>query len=181
MNIPHCILLLARNGDEKGVKGRTLFQKRMFFLAELLEEEIGFRAHYYGPYSSAVATDLDRMVMTGFLSEETKIIAPSGNPFEDVRCYTYRLTEDGKAVVESWTSEMERVETVLKKLERHPIWNDLKRLVIAAKLQYLRKVSAEELTWEDLTQKAQEYRWEITEEDIETSLQFLKDIGLLKR
>lgn len=179
MNVAHCIILLAASGREKGIQGRTLLQKRMFFLSQLLNENMEFHAHYYGPYSSTVATDLDRMVMAGFLSEEAAIIASNGNPFEDVRRYTYRLTEDGERLQQHLSPEMKEAEETLEQLEKQPVWNNPRHLIIAAKLYFLLKETNAASSWPDLVSKAQELGWEISEEDISQAEQFLKAMGLL--
>ena len=68
-------LAVKRSEDDtasKAVQGRTLLQKRIYFLSVLANEDFGFRPHYYGPYSSHVSTSLSALVEAD-LVEETRI------------------------------------------------------------------------------------------------------------
>lgn len=185
MNIPHSILLIADAEGEQGVKGRTLLQKRIYFLAELLNEETGFRAHYYGPFSSDVATDLDRMVMFGFLSEESRMMTAGANPQEGPRFYTYRLTEQGKEVVDSIKNdpanqESMRVIKMLELLGKEDAWNDPNTLIVAAKLLFVQTDTPEALNDEKLVEKAKEYGWKIKKSDMKGAKEFLGKIDSYK-
>ena len=55
MHIQDLILLVIGSEEENGLRGRTLLQKKIYFLSELKGVNHGFRPHYYGPYSSLVA------------------------------------------------------------------------------------------------------------------------------
>ena len=42
------LLLVVKEAGENGLKGRTLLQKKVYFLSELMNIDLGFTAHYYG-------------------------------------------------------------------------------------------------------------------------------------
>ena len=69
MHIQDLILLVVGSEEEKSLRGRTTLQKKLYFLSVLEKTDLGFRPHYYGPYSSWVARNLDILVSTGFLKE----------------------------------------------------------------------------------------------------------------
>ena len=50
------VVLLAYKAFGGTVKGKTMLQKRVYFLSVFLNADLGYEAHYYGPYSEAVAT-----------------------------------------------------------------------------------------------------------------------------
>ena len=64
---PRDAVMLTIREEEKGVlHGRTLLQKRIYFASVLAKEELGFRPHYYGPYSQTVADAVDSLVIQPF-------------------------------------------------------------------------------------------------------------------
>ena len=101
MHIIDVLLLVVEGEGEEGLCGRTLLQKKVYFLSALLNEPYGFTAHYYGPYSSYIAGNLESLVNSGFLHENTESFAKASsdrNLFGEVRRHTYTLTNDGDEV-----------------------------------------------------------------------------------
>src|SRR5690348_15751358 len=62
------LVLSASNGQ---IRGRTKLQKLVYFAGVLTDslDALGFRAHYYGPYSSAVTSAVEELRSLGFLEE----------------------------------------------------------------------------------------------------------------
>ena len=92
MHIIDIILLVIK--DEKGdkLRGRTLLQKKIYFLSVLMERDLGFTAHYFGPYSSYVAGHLDSLVNYGLLKETLVPLSsnpPEPSPLGEIRKHTY--------------------------------------------------------------------------------------------
>ena len=56
MHIIDILILVVKSEGENGLRGRTLLQKKIYFLSELMDVDLGFSPHYYGPYSSYVAS-----------------------------------------------------------------------------------------------------------------------------
>src|SRR5437016_3161878 len=84
------------------VQGRTKLQKLVYFAGVLTNmlDDLGYRAHYYGPYSSRVTAATEELRSLGFLEQRTAaagVVDPHG--FEIAR-YDYTLTEDGKKIAE---------------------------------------------------------------------------------
>jgi len=77
------LLLVVKEAGENGLQGRTLLQKKVYFLSELVGIDLGFSAHYYGPYSGLVAGNLASLVNHGFLDEVTEVFetTPPRNRF----------------------------------------------------------------------------------------------------
>ena len=98
MHIIDVLLLVVKSEGEAGLRGRTLLQKKVYFLSVLQDKSYGFTAHHYGPYSSYVAGNIDSLVNCGFLYEKTESFATASvdpSLFGEVRRHTYTLTNDG--------------------------------------------------------------------------------------
>ena len=95
MHIQDLILLVIGNEEDKSLQGRTILQKKLYFLSVLKGIELGFGPHYYGPYSSWVAENLDILVSARFLKEVTETFPTDQNIFGEIRRHTYSLTPDG--------------------------------------------------------------------------------------
>lgn len=74
------ILLVIDEAGKEGLRGRTLLQKKLYFLSVLMDVNLDFTAHRYGPYSSAVAGQLASLVGHGFVREETESFKTASPP-----------------------------------------------------------------------------------------------------
>ena len=72
MHIQDLILLVIESENNKSLRGRTTLQKKLYFLSVLEETDLGFGPHYYGPYSSLVAENLDILVSARFLKRNNR-------------------------------------------------------------------------------------------------------------
>ena len=91
---------LALHALDDPVKGKTKFQKTVYFLGIMTDrlDDLGYRAHFYGPYSPEVAAAMDRLRALGFVDQT---VASGGavdaRGFEVAR-YDYCLNERGKEI-----------------------------------------------------------------------------------
>jgi|GEM_PF-2317432 len=46
------LLILAQAGGQ--LSGKTLLQKRAYFISKILNFQLGFKPHFYGPFSSEI-------------------------------------------------------------------------------------------------------------------------------
>ena len=82
------------------INGKTRFQKLMFLIQinaprkSLSKLDYGFMLHYYGPFSTELSSIIDNMVHRNYLQEDVEATSS-----EYLR-YTYRLTSEGRAIVE---------------------------------------------------------------------------------
>ena len=172
--------LLAAIGSEKsGIRGRTLLQKRMYFLAVLVGEDFMFSPHYYGPYSSMVADQLGALCEAAFVSEHTEAYPELLGPFGGPRRYDYRLTLPGKAVADRRSDAVRVYGDALKKITSHPIADDPNLMSIAAKVHFI--VSEhEQATVGEIRQRASELGWDVQPRQIDRIVDYLKHLGLIK-
>lgn len=180
MHIHDLILLVVGSEGEKGLRGRTLLQKKLYFLSVLQRVDLGFRPHYYGPYSNWIAENLDILVSNGFLKEVTETFSTDRNIFGEIRRHTYSLTDDGRIIrddihkegeIQSWQEGLGRINS-------HPLGNDFNQLSIAAKVHYIVNAKGSATT-EQVRQIANEYGWNLTEGDIQKVLSFLEALSLI--
>ena len=176
------LLLVVKEAGEKGLQGRTLLQKKVYFLSELVGIDLGFSAHYYGPYSGLVAGHLASLVNHGFLDERTEVFetTPSRNRFGEKNRYTYFLTDEAEELwddIENDT-EFEEWKEKLDRINDQKISEDFNKLSIAAKVHYIVKWRGK-TTVAEVKQVAGEYGWSVQQNDIETVISFLTTLGLV--
>jgi uncharacterized protein YwgA len=171
------LIAIARSGQ---IAGRTLLQKKLYFAAVLAEQELGFRPHYYGPYSPEVADAVDSLVANRFLTETTETFPREESIFGEWRRHSYELTPDGDRLLQAvrQTDEAEKLREALDKVNAQPIGEDFNLLSIAAKVHILlRKKSP--ATASEIRRMALEYRWQLSEEQIQDVAKYLVDLGLV--
>ena len=175
------LLLVVKEAGEKGLQGRTLLQKKVYFLSELVGIDLGFSAHYYGPYSGLVAGHLASLVNHGFLDERTEVFetSPSRNRFGERNRYTYFLTDEAEELWDDIENDPECAEwkEKLDRINAHEIAQDFNKLSIAAKVHYIVKWRGK-TTVAEVKQVAGEYGWNVGE-NIESVLSFLTKLGLV--
>lgn len=165
------------------IQGKTNLQKKMYFLGIILQEEFGYGAHYYGPYSAEVAAANQELKALGYLAE-TKAAAGAvdASGFEIVR-HDFHLTEDGRTVLRDKKVRMredwERVKTAAEQLKRAGTVNYVE-ISIAAKAYFLLNAEGKPARAEDLVRMAGQFGWNITEDQVNKAAQFLSDMELAR-
>ena len=180
MHIQDLILLVIGNEKGKNLQGRTLLQKKLYFLSVLGKTDFGFGPHYYGPYSSWVAENLDILVSARFLKEVTETFSTDQNIFGEIRRHTYSLTPDGDTVMKEIRKEDEYADWKqrLNTLNSHSLASDFNTLSIAAKVYYIVNRQGRTTT-EQIQEVAKEYGWDIDDLQIENVRSFLENLSLI--
>lgn len=178
---PTDFLLCLIDASGGAIAGRTLLQKKAFFVTQLLGEDFGlkFDAHYYGPYSSTVEGTTTQLKNLGFLQESNTGFGILSDGFE-VRRYDYSLTSDGKVLVEKLrnTREYESINNATRRMLAAGDPNYME-LSIAAKAYFLlKKKEGGETSVAELIKQAEKYSWNISPESVQRGISFLKSIGL---
>ena len=168
--------LLAVLADED-THGRTLLQKKIYFLSVLAGEDFGFRPHYFGPYSSNVSTSLSALVEADFI-KETRVGYGIATSFGEMSRYDYELTESGKEVINSRDEGLSQYSEFLAKINESGVASDINTISIAAKVYFI--VSGlGETTVEQVKNQAQSLGWEISEDSIFEVTEHLEGLGLV--
>lgn len=155
------LVLFASDGS---IEGRTKLQKVVYFAGVLTKQidHLGYRAHFYGPFSPLVAGAIEELRGLKFLEQRTVSSSMADqNGFEKIR-YDYVLTEDGRVVAEEksrqFPKEWEQIKLAVERLKTANI-TDYVRLAIAAKTYLLTQQVGRDLPSDELRAKAAEHGW----------------------
>ena len=178
-------VLLALHTVGGEIQGKTKLQKTVYFLGLMTGhlDDLGYRAHYYGPYSDDVADAVSRLRSVGFVDQSTAGCGTVGKSGFEVCRYDYALTEDGKQIAEAKAAEMP---DVWKKLQhaaaklRQAGDRDYVKLSIAAKTYFMLGEKKGKATMGDLANLAKRFGWKVTKEQIKEAAQYLSTLGLVK-
>lgn len=177
-------VLLAYDAFRGEIQGKTKLQKTIYFLGVMSGnvDELGYMAHYYGPYSPEVADANAELKSLGFL-EESVAGGGAANPqgFEIVR-YDYRLTDAGRRIAEQkrkrhadeWKALREKAAIMDKA-------GDLgyMELSAAAKAYFVLKQHGRKATLKTVREMASRFGWSLGKEELDKAAHFLKTIGLV--
>ena len=160
------------------LEGRTAVQKLCYFAGLALDEDLGHRAHYYGPYSREVEVALSNEAFAGDLEESMRSFSNAYTGKEG-RAYKYALTPQGDEVVagirDTKAPAAERVERIVGQLgklvpgfQQHP-------LSLAAKVDLiLRQQGALRAT--EIPAVAKRLGWEVSDPEVAQAVTIL--VGL---
>lgn len=179
------LILLVLDHSGGTISGKTLLQKRCFFLARLLREDLHYQAHYYGPYSVEVEEGLAKLKALGFVQERSLGFGIADRVGFEVRRYDYTLTEDGRTVVRTLKgrqpAECEKVKSVLDDLQAAGDTGDYVELSIAAKTLHILSEIESPMTTSTIRTAAKGLGWEISEESINKACGFLEKLKMVKK
>jgi len=183
MKINNFILLAYKAFDEK-INGKTTLQKKIYFLGVLTEKikELGYRPHYYGPYSANVELANNELKSFGYIEENTSNWGISNKGFEIIR-YDYKLTETGRKkadIIEKDYPELkgEIDEAAEKIMDAGEI--DYMLLSVAAKAYYILDKKNKEMTSKEIKKIAKKFRWSVNEPELKMAIKFLEKIKLVE-
>lgn len=175
-------LVIHAAGDH--VQGRTKLQKLVYFVGAITAnlERLGFRAHYYGPYSPDVAGAVQELRDLKFLEQNAVSFGTSDRSGFEFSRYDFSLTAEGKEVAEEKARANPLVwEAITKAVKNINSTNtqDYVRLAIAAKTHLLSQKCNQGLSAEELKEKTAEHGWNaFTPQQYQEAVEFLKCVGL---
>jgi uncharacterized protein YwgA len=175
------ICLLKASGGR--IQGRTLLQKRAFFVSILTKDDLGvqFSPHYYGPFSPSLDSALSQLKSLGFVEELTLGFGMVNEGGFEVKRYDYRLTDDGEKIaaliVKNRSEEYKKVANSLKLLQRagDPGYFELS---IAAKAYFVLHAKGTPMTRDEIVREAKSFDWKIQPESLEKAVSFLQKLQL---
>ena len=176
------ITLLALDAFGGKISGKTLFTKRIYFLAEILAKELGYYAHYYGPYSDEIAGNITILKNLGFIKEESHGFGLYNGAGFEVRRYDYELTGEGRNAVrwlrEQRPREAKEIDEAVSRI-REAGELDYIELSIAAKAYLILKQANRPLTPQDITAQAKNFSWTVDDHQIQSGVKFLEKLNLI--
>ena len=179
------VLLTLLYSEKQMIAGRTLLQKTLYFLNEMLDLDIDFRSYYYGPYSSEITDCLDSLKATGIVSENIEQLpAFDFNVTFEPRKYTYFLGSTGeniaKDIEKTKLDAAEKIKNILSEMEKYGMVHDYKNLSIAAKMHHILKKEKRPLKPEEILEEARALEWHIDEQEATAAISFLKQIKMIE-
>ena len=165
--IPRHLFLIMLDHAGGTIAGKTLAQKRAYFVGVLLGTDIGFSPHYYGPFSAELDASVGSCKALGFARQDVS---------------TYSLTEDGRKVVANLeakeSSEVGKVRAALDRIHQAGD-DDYFRLSIAAKALCIIREKEGGARPNDVVDAARQFGWELSSEQVHDACAFLRKLGLL--
>jgi uncharacterized protein YwgA len=175
------LLLIEAYG---GIRGRTLLQKICYFADVKVSLGLGFRPHYYGPYSATVEEALGELKALGFVSEEIIGYGVVQNPgFGEFRRYDYRLTKDGERIVNQVKANYP---DIYRRISEIAQWikdcgnPDYRELSLAAKTCFILKKQDKPVTFAELEREARKFNWDLPTDSINKAVECLNKLRLAK-
>jgi uncharacterized protein YwgA len=177
------VLVLAYKAFDGDMRGKTLLQKRIYFLSVMLGLDLGYEAHYYGPYSEKVATLNSELKSLGYVAESSSAWGYDQRGFEMAR-HDFKLTELGARLAERkiegqsllW-SKIQKAAGVIKSAGEL----DYMELSIAAKAYYVLIKLNGKATLHDIADMLPKFGWTVKKEQLEKASDFLAKTDLITK
>ena len=161
--------------DDGPAQGRTMLQKKVYFLSVLGEENFGFGPHYFGPYSPTVSASLSALVEANFI-EESRVGYGVGTEFGEMTRFDYKLSKSGREVVSRNPEILNRYREQLDEIQKSGVASDINTISIAAKVHFI--VSNQgQTTIAQIKEEAQSLGWDIPERSAERVVDYLRKLG----
>ena len=175
------LTLYAVDGE---IRGRTKLQKTVYFLGIFTGalNELGYRPHFYGPYSDAVAAGLNRLKSLGFVAESTLGTGTIGASGFEIARHDFKLTEEGERIAkEKVTQNPETWNKIQQATERFRAGGeiDYMRMSVAAKTYFMLKEREKPATASELSESAKSLGWTAKPEEINLAIEFLEKLKLV--
>lgn len=175
------LAMLAMGGE---IQGKTKFQKTVYFLGLMTGciDDLGYRAHFYGPYSDEVADAIGWLSTIGAVN----LTSSSGGTVDrsgfEVRRYDYRFNEEGQRFAEVTSSRYpdfwKRLQNAADFLKRAGDL-DYMKLSIAAKTYFMLQETNGQASESDPARLASRFGWEVTLDQVKDAVAYLGRINLL--
>jgi uncharacterized protein YwgA len=181
----HEFVLLALQALGGEVKGKTKLQKTIYFLGLITGhlKDLGYRPHFYGPYSGDVANAVGMLKAIEFLDQNV-VGGWSVDQFGfEVARYDYRLNDRGKigadAVAQRNPQLWRAIQEGAAKLTAAGDV-DYMTLSVAAKTYFLLGQQKGKARMQDLARLAPRFGWSVTQEQIKEAAEYLQKLGLVE-
>ena len=183
MTADNLVLLILHHAGGN-IMGKTLLQKRAFFVSEVLGLDLRFKAHFYGPFSPEVENALSQEKSLGFIQEQAYGFGETSEQGFEKRRHDFFLTEDGKKLSHFYKKkapvECNKVIECLDRLSKENAFFDYFSLSIAAKTYFILKQTNAAMTIEEIKIKAGQLGWTISSPEVEGASTFLQNAGLIR-
>ncbi len=175
---PAELVLSVVGSSPEPVEGRTAIQKIAYFSSLRTGLDLGYRPHYYGPYSPVVASLLENLVALGYIEETARLTT------HERTMYTYSLTQDGRKVLseirKNETSKYTSIRAIAYRCQKIA-GNSINILSWAAKTYFLLSQKGQEISFEGLEKAGKQLGWNISKDEIASGAKLLAGLGLVSK
>lgn len=173
------LILLHECGEE--IAGKTAFQKLAYFLGVKEGLDFGFEPHFYGPFSRNLEQEVELLLLSELVREETTVLGTSrgGAPISNTR---YELTEEGRREAERLVdahAEQAKNARAIADILRASHALSTRRVSLAAKIHFVIQSQNLPMTSHEIAAKSRELGWQIDTGDIEAASEVLDGLGLV--
>ncbi|MGD0496467.1 MAG: hypothetical protein ABSB28_10615 [Candidatus Bathyarchaeia archaeon] len=172
------IIILMVDAAEGAVEGRTTLQKWCYFAAVKTGLDLGYKPHFYGPYSEAISRAMNDLITSDFLVERGRMT------YHGRVLYSYSLTEDGEKIAEDLKEKDSKLHKSLKEIVETcttTAGNNISILSWAAKVYFLLQRKGKEITYGEIKRVGRKLGWTLAENEIESGLRLLTALNLAKK
>ena len=175
------LTMLASGGE---IQGKTMLQKLVYFVGVLTDslDELGYRAHFYGPYSDRVANAVGQLKSAGVVDQNVSEWGFDCSGFE-IKRYDYRLSSEGssyaKRLAEKFGEESKNIEQAVMAYKKAGE-RDYMALSIAAKTYFMLGEHKGKACKSDLVKLAKRFGWTVSEEQVENAADYLQKLELVE-
>ena len=81
--------------------GRTSLQKVAYFVSQGLHQQLGHKAHFYGPFSEDVEDDVEGLLLAGLIDEKATSLGFQSYGGDAAKKYECSMTDAGNERVEA--------------------------------------------------------------------------------
>ena len=177
------LILMVLNAWDGAIESKTKLQKTLYFISLLLNRDLGFKAHYYGPYSLEVEEGIDELVGAGFLDVEWHILGIDTRYGFEAKRYDFSLTESGKEFAKILTVENSDDYNIIKEFVKKlkEIGNPgYLSLSIAAKAYFILNKEGKPMNKYEIITKASSFGWQVNENDINVAVDILSKLNFVE-
>jgi uncharacterized protein YwgA len=176
-------LALLAMGSE--IQGKTKLQKTVYFLGLLTGclEDLGYRAHFYGPYSDEVADALGWLRTIGAVDSTSSGVGNVDHAGFEIRRHDFRLNEQGRQFSEATSRKYPQLWEELRRyaeLMKRSGDLDYVKMSIAAKTYFMLQKTPGKATEEELAQLATRFGWDVTPEQVKEAGRYLERLKLVE-
>jgi len=180
-NVRHVVLFAVEQVDGKP-NGKTYLQKLCYFVQRLRGWPLGFRAHFYGPYSDQVAAELSFLTNAGLLNEVRRGSGVAGIGGWEIARFDYSLTDQGRKAAEQLAQRraagVDEIRAAIRQVLDAGEQNYID-LSFAAKTDWILQAESGPMTLEGVTRAATRFNWNVTGTDVGRAADFLSRLGLV--
>ncbi|MEY2486753.1 MAG: uncharacterized protein QOH39_2401 [Verrucomicrobiota bacterium] len=181
---PYDIVHLTLHAFGGCIEGRTKLQKSVYFVGIITDSlvDLGYRPHFYGPYSDLVTAAVARLKSLGFVTESALGSGAIGDGGFEIARHDFQLTTEGQRIAKEKAEQNAEVWSKIKDAVNRVKSAgsiDYMRMSVAAKTYHMLKAKGKPATPEELSESAKALGWEAKPHDIEQSISFLQKLGLV--